>query len=83
METNGFRGVFIVNERKISKGHSNATKLEEWKNNLPLEITLAPQFGKTDRTKFKDINVCLQGFTRDEQNNLVVKIDSPSFLEKR
>lgn len=83
METLGFRGIFEVNERKVSAGSSNATKLETWKKNLPIEITLRNGVGAHTGDKSYTVNVVLQGYTKDDEGRLIIKIDCPSQLNLR
>lgn len=79
----GFRGIFMIDERRVSDKRTNASTLEELKNNLPVEVKIVPGFDHKGKREFDSLNVVLQGFCRDENNNLVIKIDSPSRVNKR
>lgn len=83
MQDLGFRGIFRIDERRVSDKRTNATTLEELKSNLPVEVKFVAGFDHKGEDKFNALNVVLQGFCRDEQNNLVIKIDSPSRVDKR
>lgn len=83
MNTLGFRGIFMIDERRVSDERTNASTLEELKTNLPVEVKIVPGFDRKGKSEFDSLNVVLQGFCRDENNNLVIKIDSPSRVNKR
>ena len=79
----GFRGIFRIDERRISDNRTNASTLEGLKSNLPVEVKLVAGFDHKGDDKFNSLHVVLQGFCRDQNNNLVIKIDSPSRVDKR
>lgn len=83
LDSNGFRGIFRIDERRISRKRTNATTLDTLKVNLPVEIKLVAGFDHKGDSRFDPLHVVLQGFCRDDQNNLVIKIDSPSRINQR
>ena len=83
MDDLGFRGIFRIDERRVSENRTNASTLEELAKNLPVEIKLVAGFDHKGEDRYNGLHVVLQGFTRDDGNNLVIKIDSPSRVNKR
>lgn len=83
MDDLGFRGIFRVDDRRISRNRSNATTFDELSDSLPTEIKLVAGFDHKGDSRFDSLHVVLQGFTRDDKGYLVIKIDSPSRVNKR
>ena len=81
MEDNGFRLICGVENRKSGK-HRNWETLEALKPILPCEIRLYPAFKQYGEKKIDTIRVVLQGVTRDLNGDVVIKIDSPSHLNR-
>jgi hypothetical protein len=50
---------------------------------LPTPLKLFAGFSRCGDARFEGLTVTLLGFTRDKDNNLVIKIDSPSRVGKR
>ena len=82
MDDLGFRGIFRVNDfRRGCK--SNAEVLKSLVEKLPTKIKLVAGFTRNGEERFSSLQVMLLGFTRDAQNNLIIKIDSQSRVNKR
>lgn len=83
MDNLGFRGIFRVNNFRRSYGKTNAEVLEGLAAKLPTTLRLIAGFSRCGDARFEGLTVTLLGFIRDKDNNLVIKIDSPSRVSKR